>query len=309
MTAKALKIYAKFARQHGANFFRQRVQDSRNPIAPAPFKPAVTQWSDDTLTLAWLGHATVLMNLYGTWILTDPALRSNIGASIAGITIGPRRLVAPALSIDEIPPLDAVLVSHAHMDHCDLGTLKRLSRETHAVVQRGNRDLVRRFRQVSEIAWGETVDIDGARIEALEVNHWGARRLTDSHRGYGGFLITKNGTNVVFGGDTAYTRAFSRLSHRLSHVDLAILPIGAYDPWVYAHANPEQAWRMRQEMNATHILPMHHSTFRLSREAVNEPITRLLMAAGKDRWRVALSRPGETWALANSWAVAATANC
>lgn len=248
------------------------------------------------MTVAWLGHATVLINFYGTWLLTDPVLRSRIGINIAGLTLGMRRLVQPALSIKELPPLDAVLVSHSHMDHCDLGTLSRLPRQTHTVVQRGNRDLVRRFRRTSELKWGEAAEINGARIEAVEVNHWGARRLTDKHRGYGGFLVTKNDRALVFGGDTAYTNAFARLRGR-ARIDLAILPIGAYDPYIYAHASPEQAWAMRDEMGAKYILPMHHSTFRLSREPVTEPIERMLRVAGDERWRVAVQEPGQTWVL------------
>jgi L-ascorbate metabolism protein UlaG (beta-lactamase superfamily) len=83
----------------------------------------------------------------------------------------------------------------------------------------------------------------------------------------------------------------------LPRIDLAILPIGAYDPYIYAHANPEQSWQMSREMNADFILPMHHSTFRLSREPVDEPIRRMLSAAGSERWRVCVSKPGETWSL------------
>jgi L-ascorbate metabolism protein UlaG (beta-lactamase superfamily) len=293
----ALKIYARFARQHARRFLAERVRETRTPIPPAPHKPVPASWSDDRLTVAWLGHATVLINFYGTWLLTDPALRSHIGVNVAGLmTFGPRRIVRPALAITELPPLDAVLISHAHMDHCDLGTLRRLPRRTRAVVQRGNLDLVRRFREREELAWGESVEVEGARIEAIEVNHWGARRLTDKHRGYGGFLITKRGRALVFGGDTAYTNAFGHLRRRFT-VDLAILPIGAYDPYIYAHANPEQAWAMRREMNAEYILPMHHSTFRLSREPVREPIKRLYAAAGDESWRIALSEPGQTWTL------------
>jgi L-ascorbate metabolism protein UlaG (beta-lactamase superfamily) len=292
-----LRAYTRFARQHARRFITERVRESRLPIPPAPHRPVPASWSDTALTVAWLGHATVLINFYGTWLLTDPALRSHIGVRVAGLTIGPRRLVQPALSISELPPLDAVLVSHAHMDHCDLGTLRHLSRRTQAVVQSGNRDLVRRFRQVHDLAWGESVEINGARIEAIEVNHWGARKLTDKHRGYGGFLITKGERSLVFGGDTAYTNAFAKLRRRRVRVDLAILPIGAYDPYVFAHANPEQAWAMRREMGATYILPMHHSTFRLSREPVREPITRLFAVAGDEQWRIALSEPGQTWTL------------
>jgi L-ascorbate metabolism protein UlaG (beta-lactamase superfamily) len=296
MTPAKLKTYARYARQHAHRFLAQRLAEAGRPIPAAMHRPMLESWRDDSLTVAWLGHATVLINFYGTWLLTDPALRSNVGVSVAGLTIGPRRLVKPALSITELPPLSAVLVSHAHMDHCDLGTLRRLPRKTQAVVQRGNLDLVRRFRETHELGWGESVEIDGARIESIRVNHWGARKLTDKHRGYGGFLISKRGRALVFGGDTAYTNAFASLRHR-AQIDLAILPIGAYDPYIHAHANPEQSWAMRREMNATYILPMHHSTFQLSREPVGEPVERLLRAAGDERWRIALTQPGETWAL------------
>ena len=296
LSTSDLKTYARFARQHARRFLTERVQEAGTQIPPAPHRPDPSAWSDDNLTVAWLGHATILINFYGTWLLTDPVLRSRVGVRVAGVTIGPRRLVRPALNVRELPMLNAVLVSHSHMDHCDLGTLRRLPRRMHAVVQKGNHDLVRRFASVDDLAWGEAVEVDGARIEAVEVNHWGARRLTDKHRGYGGFLIEKRGRAIVFGGDTAYTHAFSSLKHRVQ-VDLAMLPIGAYDPWVYAHANPEQSWAMMREMGANYILPMHHSTFRLSREPVNEPIQRLEKVAGSERWRIALREPGETWSL------------
>ena len=292
-----LKTYTSFARRYARRFLAERLRETRSPVAPAPHRPQPATWSDDRLTVAWLGHATVLINFYGTWLLTDPALSSRVGVHIAGATLGPRRLVRPALTVREIPPLDALLVSHAHMDHCDTGTLRRLPRRTRAVVQRGNGDLVRRFAHRDELAWGESVEIGGARIEAIEVNHWGARKLTDRHRGYGGFLIEKAGRALVFGGDTAYTGAFAALRSRV-RVDLAILPIGAYDPYIYAHASPEQAWTMAREMGAEAILPIHHSTFRLSREPVGEPIERLLAAAGgRERWRVAATEVGQTWTL------------
>ena len=213
------------------------------------------------------------------------------------LTVGPRRLVQPALAPHELPALDAVLVSHAHMDHCDMGTLRRLPRRTRAVVQGGMGDLVRRFARVDELKWGESVEVNGARVEAIEVNHWGARRLTDKHRGYGGFLVEKRGRALVFGGDTAYTPAFARLKARGTRIVLAALPIGAYDPYVYVHANPEQSWQMANEMGAEYVLPMHHSTFRLSREPADEPRRRILAAAGAEQWRVALTEIGQTWTL------------
>ncbi|MEZ0332897.1 MAG: MBL fold metallo-hydrolase, partial [Gemmatimonadales bacterium] len=263
-------------------------------IAPAPYRPAPEAWPDDRLTAAWLGHATVLLNLLGSRILTDPALESRIGIGRGRAKLGPRRLIQPALRARELPALDLLLLSHAHMDHTDLGTLRSLPRNLPVLVQRGNRDLVRRFRNVIELDWGETARVGDLEVESIQVRHWGARMVTDSHRGYGGYLVRKSGRAVVFAGDTAYTDLFARFRER-GPIDLAILPIGAYDPWIYNHASPEQAWEMFRDLGAESFLPIHHSTFRLSREPMDEPIQRLLAAAGSDRGRVALTQVGQTW--------------
>lgn len=261
--------------------------------ASAPQRPRPDSWSDDWLTVAWLGHATVLLNFGGSWVLTDPALERRIGLGRGLAKLGPKRLVEAALQPSELPPLDLVLLSHAHMDHTDLGTLRRFPADTPVVVQTGNRDLVRRFRRVNELAWGETTEIHGLRIESTESRHWGARMITDTQRGYGGYLLQKQGLTVLFAGDTAYTDALTPLGQR-GRIDLAILPIGAYDPWIANHASPEQAWAMFKALGAEYVLPVHHSTFRLSREPVDEPIRRFLAAAGSERWRVVASEVGAT---------------
>lgn len=268
----------------------------RTAIAPAPQRPDPSSWPDDRLTIAWLGHATVLLNFYGTWVLTDPALERRIGIGRGTAKLGPRRLVQPALRARDLPNLDLLLLSHAHMDHTDLGTLRLLPADVPVVVQPGNRDLVRRFRDVHELAWGESIQLGGIRIESTEVRHWGARMITDSHRGYGGFLLQHGGRTVLFAGDTAYTDALTRLGHR-GPIDLAILPIGAYDPWINNHASPEQAWTMFRKLGAEYVLPVHHSTFRLSREPVDEPIARFLAAAGSESWRVVGTEVGATWSI------------
>jgi L-ascorbate metabolism protein UlaG (beta-lactamase superfamily) len=270
-----------------------------SPIPAAPHRPEPLTWTDDRLTAAWLGHATVLLNFFGVRIITDPVLESRVGIGRGLAKLGPRRLVRPALRARELPPLDLVLLSHAHMDHTDLGTLRSLRRDVPVVVQRGNRDLVRRFRHVEELDWGDVTEVGGVRIQSVEVRHWGARMVTDRHRGYGGFLLTRRGTSVLFAGDTAYTDAFDRLG-RHTRVELAILPIGAYDPWIANHASPEQAWRMFQGLGARHLLPVHHSTFRLSREPVDEPLERLRAAAGAEEWRIVTPEVGSTWTLARS---------
>ncbi|MEP7227668.1 MAG: MBL fold metallo-hydrolase [Gemmatimonadales bacterium] len=262
-------------------------------VAAAPQRPDPRSWPNTQLTVAWLGHATVLLNFHGSWVLTDPALERRIGLGRGLAKLGPRRLVEPALGPAELPPLDLVLLSHAHMDHTDLGTLRRLPANTPIVVQAGNGDLVRRFRRVTELAWGQETDVHGLRVESTESRHWGARMITDTQRGYGGYLLQKAGRTVLFAGDTAYTHALTPLGRR-GRVDLAILPIGAYDPWIANHASPEQAWAMFKALGAEYVLPVHHSTFRLSREPVDEPIRRFLAAAGSERWRVVASEIGAT---------------
>jgi L-ascorbate metabolism protein UlaG (beta-lactamase superfamily) len=268
----------------------------RTEITPAPHRPQPHTWQAGRLTVAWLGHATVLFNFQGSWLLTDPALEHRIGIGRGLAKLGPRRLVQPALRPRDLPRLDALLLSHAHMDHTDLGTLRFIRRDVPIVVQPGNQDLVRRFRKVHQLAWGERIELAGVSIESTEARHWGARMVTDKHRGYGGYLIQKGGRSVLFAGDTAYTDVLSKLGRR-HRIDLAILPIGAYNPWVNNHASPEQAWVMFQRLGAEYVLPVHHSTFRLSREPVEEPIQRFLQAAGSESWRVIGTEIGATWVM------------
>lgn len=292
-----LKTYGGFARRYTRRLLDERRAERDTPILSAPRKPDPAAWSDDRITVAWLGHATILVNFYGVRILTDPALMSRVGVRIPGVTtVGPRRLVAPALRVDEMPELDLVLLSHAHMDHTDLPTLRRLPREASVIVQPGNRDLVERFADVTELAWGEQVEKCGVSITSTEANHWGARTLTDGERGYGGYLIERRSRAILFAGDTAETRAFARLRNK-ARIDLAIMPIGAYDPYIAVHASPEQAWRMTREAGATYMLPIHHSTFKLSREPTDEPVRRLHQAAGSEAWRIVADEIGATWTL------------
>jgi L-ascorbate metabolism protein UlaG (beta-lactamase superfamily) len=265
-------------------------------IAAAPQHPEPETWPNDRLTVAWLGHATVLLNLCGAWLLTDPALERRIGIGRGLAKLGPRRLVQPALRPRELPSLDLILLSHAHMDHTDIGTLRHLRRDVPVVVQSGNADLVRRFRTVHELAWGESISVGEVRIESTPARHWGARMITDKHRGYGGYLIQNACATVLFAGDTAYTDVLTPIGQR-TPVDLAVLPIGAYDPWIHNHASPEQAWHMFQRLGAKYVLPIHHSTFRLSREPLSEPVERFLAAAGAEAWRVVGTEVGATWSI------------
>jgi L-ascorbate metabolism protein UlaG (beta-lactamase superfamily) len=235
----------------------------------------------------------------GFTIITDPVFSDRAGIDLGLVTLGFKRLVAPAISITGLPHIDLVLLSHAHMDHTDLPSLRALeSRRTAVVSAAHNNDLLRtrRWRTAQELAWGQTGRVGPAAIRAFEVNHWGARMRTDHYRGYNGYLIEAGRYRVLFAGDTAATTAFRSLrSSRPVH--LAIMPIGAYNPWIRRHCTPEQAWQMANDAGAEYVLPVHHQTFPLGREPLNEPLERLHRAAGGHAGRIGLRRIGEEFLL------------
>jgi L-ascorbate metabolism protein UlaG (beta-lactamase superfamily) len=274
------------------------VLDGLNPAPPAPLQPDLSNWDRLDLAAVWVGHATVLLRVGGMTLLTDPVLGNRVGVGLGLCTGGPRRRFAPALSIAELPRIDLLLISHAHFDHLDRPTLRRLPKRTPVVTAHHTRDLIADlgFRRVTELRWGETHAHGPLTITAHPVNHWGARTFYDDHRGYNAYSVeSANGRRVLFGGDTAYHEGF----REIRPVDLAVLGIGSYDPYVHVHATPEQALAMADHVRAAAILPMHHRTFRLGQEPPDEPIERLLDASGRDADRVIVREIGGTWAREN----------
>ena len=265
----------------------------------APHRPDPSSWRNDRVTAAWLGHATVLLNVFGIWILTDPALRPRVGVRVGPLTFGPKRYVAPALRLRELPRLDFILLTHAHMDHLDLGTLRRIPRDVTVVTAASTADLLApmRFRHVVEMNWGESRQLSTAggrlSIEALKVQHWGARVRHDVHRGFNGYLLECGGRRICLAGDTARTN-FAAVGRR-GPTDLMAVPIGAYNPWIASHCTPEQAVEMANEARARFVVPIHHQTFRLSWEPMDEPIERFVRALAPER--IALQEIGETFVL------------
>jgi L-ascorbate metabolism protein UlaG (beta-lactamase superfamily) len=284
------------------HLFREWTIESWRPIAPAFAKPKPEHWSDAQVTLAWLGHATVLINFFGIKILTDPVLFPRIGIRLLGITIGPKRLTASALGVHELPRIDLILLSHAHFDHLDLRTLRCFDENTKVITARATSDLLRptRFREVAELDWGERKTLKSAageiEVSAFPVKHWGARQRRDTHRGYNGYVMERNGRRVLFAGDTAFTDSFAELRGR-GPIDLAIMSIGAYNPWIHSHCTPEQAIQMANAAGARFIVPVHHQTFRLSFEPFREPIERFEAALSKTPERIALREIGGTFVL------------
>ncbi len=275
--------------------------DVGRAIQPAPHHPAPRAWPADRLTAAWLGHATVLLNFYGVTILTDPVFFSRVGIRLGPVTVGPKRHIACALKPAELPPIDLILLSHAHMDHLDLRSLAALPRDSTVITPSSTADIFRRrrFREVHELGWGGTLDVlpakGGLTVRAERMRHWGARLHRDMHRGYNAYVLERAGRRVCFVGDTARTDATHLGSD--GPIDLFMVPIGAYHPWIRAHCTPEEAVEMADEAGARYILPFHHETFKLSWEPLDEPIRRLRAALRDEPSRLATAEVGETFQL------------
>jgi len=292
--AKERPITLQLADALGRGRGRWRFFDRLNPPAASRRKPTLKNWHHQKLAAVWIGHATTLLRVGDMTVLTDPVLSNRIGVGLGFATGGPRRLTAPALNWRELPKIDLILISHAHFDHLDRPTLTKLDKHTPIIVAAHTSDLIRDlgFRNVAELGWGQSLQLRALTLTARKVQHWGARAFYDRHRGYNAYLIESPDKRILYGGDTAYHKWFSDIGK----VDLAIFGIGAYDPYIQAHATPEQALEMANHVRAAHILPMHHSTFRLSHEPVREPIERLMAAVGRDTSRIALSEIGQEWA-------------
>jgi L-ascorbate metabolism protein UlaG (beta-lactamase superfamily) len=282
-----------------ARFVRGRVAEIGRVVQPAPHRPNPGDWPDNAITLAWLGHATVLINFYGVRVLTDPALFPRIGVDAWIASIGPLRFTASALTAAELPDVDVVLVSHAHFDHLDTPSLAAIPGVPAIATARNTSDLLprRQYASVRELRWGDSVRIDTSRgdlhVRAIEVRHWGARLRRDTHRGYNGYILEREGRALLFGGDTANTPLFSSY-RRYGAFDAAIMPIGAYDPYIHNHCSPEQAVAMADAAGARLFVPVHHKAFQLSREPLHEPIERAQAALAAEPDRLALRDVGET---------------
>jgi len=275
--------------------------DGRGRSMAPTARPDVTSWSDQAITGSCLGHSTVLLNLLGVRVLTDPVFSTRVGPGLNPVVLGPKRYVRPALRPKDFPAPDVLLLSHAHFDHFDVPSLRAFSPDTPVVTAKHTGDLVRalRFRQVHELDWGSSLELTvrglKLKITALAVAHWGARYMRDHHRGYNGYLLERGGRAVCFAGDTAYTRAFVHLRERRTPLDLMLMPIGAYDPWIRAHCSPEQAVAMSEQAGALTFVPIHHETFKLGAEPMNEPATRLRAALAHEPERLLATHVGETF--------------
>ena len=281
-------------RQMNRRCYRSRTSSARS--CPRRTAPIPQFWPDSGLHAAWLGHTSVLLKIDGVTILTDPVFSTRAGIGLGPVTLGLKRLVEPALALAELPKIDVILLSHAHMDHFDIRSLRRLeSPGTTVVTAARTADLLRvhRYAAVHELGWGRARAGRSARNPRLPGEALGRahaqrylprlQRLHHRGRPLPRALRRRYRHDRLLSARLKTSRPF----------DLAIMPVGAYNPWIHSHCNPEQAWQMAQDAGAEFFLPVHHQTFTLSREPYFEPIERVCDSAGNHPDRVALSRIGQ----------------
>lgn len=224
--------------------------------------------------ITWIGHASFLIQTHELNVLIDP-----IWAKWLKVI---KRLKQPGFELHHLPDIDLVLVTHAHFDHLDRRTLRKVAADQPIVVPVGVGNLVHDlgFNIVHELDYWQTIDLGPLRVSLTPCHHWGARFLADSHRGFGGFVLETQGRSLFHCGDSAYFSGFQEIGER-HKIDLALLPIGAYDPpsGREVHMNPEEAVQAFRELRAKTLVPMHYGTFRLGYEPLEEPLSRLLVCA------------------------------
>ena len=255
------------------------------------------------LGITFIGHSSFLLQIGGKNVLVDPVFSTRL--------VVLRRQRRAGVRVADLPPIDLVLLTHAHMDHLDKASLREVVRATRrlrgyapasapeVVVPRGVEDLVASmgFHRVQGMGWWDRLELQGLAITMTPCKHWGARMFRDAHRGYGGYCIAGEGHSVYHSGDTAYFPGFAEVGSRL-RPEVALLPIGAYFPDTYraVHTSPEEAVRGFMECGATWMVPMHFGTFRLGREPMDEPVQRVLAEVTRlgIRERLRVLEEGET---------------
>jgi L-ascorbate metabolism protein UlaG (beta-lactamase superfamily) len=257
-------------------------QSATAPLAGASQAPTLAR--SDELGVTFIGHSSFLIQIAGQTVLVDPVF--------ARWLIVLRRLRHPGVRIEGLPAIDAVLLTHAHMDHLNRPSLRKIVARTRrltgkapiAIVPWGVENLIRDlgFSRVVALEWWQSTRLGGVDVTLTPAKHWGARLFNDTYRGFGGYVLRGGGHSIYHSGDTAYFSGFAEIGRRLAP-EVALLPIGAYSPDNFraVHTSPEDALQGFLDLRAQWMVPMHFGTFRLSAEPVTEPLPRLLAAARK----------------------------
>ncbi|HEV8015606.1 MAG TPA: MBL fold metallo-hydrolase [Stellaceae bacterium] len=246
------------------------IADADPPLPPDALRPGA-------VAVTYIGHATLLLRFAGFAVLTDPmfSLRASPFAFL-----GPKRVRPPAVALDDLPRIDAVVLSHNHYDHMDLPSLRRLrARDDPPIVTGiGNGAYLagKGLDHVIELDWWERVEpVPGLGITYVPAQHWSRRRFGDTNRMlWGGHVVEAGGARAYFAGDTGYPAQFAEIARRLGAPDVALLPIGAYEPrWFMSaqHMNPDDAVRAHLDLGARLSIAIHFATFALTDEPFDAP--------------------------------------
>jgi len=263
-------------RKRATQFSRLVRHSAVTPRSGKTHKPRLA--TNGELGVTFIGHASFFVQIGGRSVVIDP--------NFARWLFVLKRLRRPGLRVADLPAIDLVLVSHAHFDHLHRPSLR-------AIVQNNLRrrgiapaiiipthvsDLISDlgFSEIIELDWWKSSRLANLQVTHVPSRHWGARILKDSHRGYGGFVLKAGKQSVYHAGDTAYFAGFREIGRRLAP-DVALLPIGAYNPSTFrnVHADPADATKAFLDLKSRWMVPMHYGTFRLSHEPVEEPLQRL----------------------------------
>lgn len=260
-------------RKRARNFGRLVRHSAVTPVVGESHKPELI--SNGQMGVTFIGHATFFLQVGGENVIVDP--------NFARWLFVLKRLRKPGVKIHDLPPIDLVLITHAHFDHLHRPSLRALVQQTKRwrgsaptiVVPEHVFDLVSDlgFRDVVELNWWSSFRHRNLTITHVPSRHWGARVLKDAHRGYGGYVLRGGRHSVYHAGDTAYFSGFREIGSRLCP-QLALLPIGAYNPPSFrnVHTSPADATRAFLDLNSRWMVPMHYGTFRLSQEPMEEPL-------------------------------------
>lgn len=276
-------------------------RDKGRPGAPIPVvAPAPVTAEAAGLAAYWHGHSTTVVEVDGYRVLTDPIWSDRCSPSR---TVGPQRMHEPPTPLEQLPAVDAVLISHDHYDHLDIDTILGLARTQRApfVVPLGVGAHLRKWgisdARIVELDWNESHRIGELTLVCTPARHFSGRLFSRNTTLWASWVIAGPKHRVFFGGDTGYTASFPEIGSQHGPFDLTLLPVGAYHPaWPDIHMNPEEAVRAHQDMTDAGggvLLPIHWGTFRLAPHPWAEPVQRLLAAADPAGVSVVVPKPGQ----------------
>ena len=248
--------------------------------------PPPDRTAHDRIAATFIGHSTFLLQIGGLCVLTDPIWSERCSpVSVAG----PRRVRRPGQRLDSLPGVDLLLVSHNHYDHMDLPTLRKVQARWSPYVATGlgnARHLAKAgIRSAVELDWWQSTELAGAKVTYVPAQHFSSRGIHDRNRClWGGFVIEFRGAVVYFAGDSGYCPHFAEIGRRFPRIDLALIPIGAYEPRWFTrrnHVDPQEAVRAHLDLKPRRSLGMHFGTFQLTDEAIDAPVRALQQARAK----------------------------